>query len=452
MANNGNSNDDWHPHVFRMPDWVEPVLIVSILFTSMYLTRMKNYSLFNSKQSYTPIASSPASVSPRSSSDGDQPAHRSYRTGYPSKTRQVFGIWTVRTPNSSRFAGHFHSRILQKFPFLVEMFYWVLQFFFYRLTAYMAALYYGGDQLMWDIGQSHGIALLELEAYMFGKSGVTGTGRWAEWNIQQWFLTGARAGDWRGIFLTVLNRSYALIHIPGTVGFIAFYYYVSPTFSRFANARRTMTLCNLFAFTVFIFYPCMPPRLLPAEYGFIDTVNGEDANSVWQSGNFVNRLAAMPSMHFGYAFCIGCVFIYESAALSGIMEMHRRFVKKRNPSTTWLPVPGSDEENLNDITAPEVEQHSSSERSTPARIAFFVVGVWYPCWVLLTIVATANHYFLDAAVASLVVLMSYACNRFLLNFMVLEDLLLWAWRLEKPVPTTGMRRRRPLQANRADGY
>lgn len=209
-----------------------------------------------------------------------------------------------------------------------------------------------------------------------------------------------------------------------------------------------MTLCNLFAFTVFIFYPCMPPRLLPQEYGFIDTVNGEDATSVWMSGNFVNRLAAMPSMHFGYAFCIGCVFVYESAALSGAKQMYRRFGKTRNPSETWLPVPGADEENLSAASSDLLEQPSSeptSERPMGQRIAFFVLGVWYPSWVLLTIVATANHYFMDAMAASLVVLMSFVCNRFLMNFLPLEDLLLWAWRLEKPVPTTGMSRRRRLE-------
>lgn len=210
-----------------------------------------------------------------------------------------------------------------------------------------------------------------------------------------------------------------------------------------------MTLCNLFAFVVFIFYPCMPPRLLPPEYGFIDTVNGEDATSVWMSGNFVNRLAAMPSMHFGYAFCIGCVFIYESAAFSGAKEMYRRFGKTRNPSDTWLPVPGADEENLNAAGTSLLAQPEggrTSERSTASRIAFFVFGVWYPLWVLLTIVATANHYFMDAMVAVLVVMTSFACNRVLMNFLPLEDLLLWAWRLEKPVPTTGMRRRRPLES------
>lgn len=26
MSNNGVPDDDWHPHVFRMPDWVEPVV------------------------------------------------------------------------------------------------------------------------------------------------------------------------------------------------------------------------------------------------------------------------------------------------------------------------------------------------------------------------------------------------------------------------------------------
>lgn len=26
MASGAIPNDDWHPHVFRMPDWVEPVV------------------------------------------------------------------------------------------------------------------------------------------------------------------------------------------------------------------------------------------------------------------------------------------------------------------------------------------------------------------------------------------------------------------------------------------
>lgn len=43
----------------------------------------------------------------------------------------------------------------------------------------------------------------------------------------------------------------------------------------------------------------MPPRLLPEEYGFRDTVRHDNAESVWMKGEVVNSLAAMPSMHFG---------------------------------------------------------------------------------------------------------------------------------------------------------
>lgn len=182
----------------------------------MYLTRAKNFSILGGPKgaNYSPIAADSSPTSPwTASDDGTWPVYE-----YPPKTRRVFGIWTVRTPNSSRFARHIHSRILQKFPFLVEMFYWALQFFFYRFTAYMAAIYYGGNKQMWDVAQNHALDILEMQAHLFGRTSYAGTARWVEWNIQQWFLTGAKAGDWRGGFLTVLNRSYALIHIPGTVG------------------------------------------------------------------------------------------------------------------------------------------------------------------------------------------------------------------------------------------
>ena len=58
-------------------------------------------------------------------------------------------------------------------------------------------------------------------------------------------------------------------------------------------------MTNYIAFTTFAFYPTMPPRLLPEEYGFLDTVRHDNATSVWMKGEVVNSLAAMPSMHFG---------------------------------------------------------------------------------------------------------------------------------------------------------
>ena len=142
-------------------------------------------------------------------------------TDYPPKYRRIFGTWTVCTPNSSRFANHLHSRILIKFPFLVEMVYWAISFFFYRLTGVMAQILYGGTQGLWDIAQGHGIAILELETWFFGLNETICKDRWAEYRIQQWYLTGADGGDFRGLWLTILDRGYSLIHIPGTVGYVS---------------------------------------------------------------------------------------------------------------------------------------------------------------------------------------------------------------------------------------
>lgn len=164
-----------------------------------------------------------------------------------------------------------------------------------------------------------------------------------------------------------------------------------------------MTLTNFLAFTIFVFYPCMPPRLLPPEYGFLDSVGRNNAQSVWMTGKYVNSLAAMPSMHFGYSFCIGCTLLYHSGVLRQTLEPGE--VRK---SKFWT-------------------------------IFYALLGIAYPSWILITIIATANHYYLDSCVAVLVATTAFLCNRIFLVLLPLEDLLLWCLRLEKPMPTTGGR-------------
>lgn len=185
--------------------------------------------------------------------------------------------------------------------------------------------------------------------------------------------------------------------------FIAWYYYIAPSHVTFATVRRTMTLTNFMAFLTFILYPCMPPRLLPKEYGFLDTVRHDDAQSVWMSGKYVNSLAAMPSMHFGYAFSIGCTMIYHSGIFRKRLEKNE--VRK---SAGW-------------------------------KLFYLLVGIGYPTMILTTIVATANHYFLDACVATCYVFMAFVCNKAFYAFLPLEDWFLWAIRAEKPIPSTGER-------------
>jgi hypothetical protein len=147
----------------------------------------------------------------------------------------------------------------------------------------------------------------------------------------------------------------------------------------------------------------MPPRLLPSEYGFLDTVRHDNANSVFMSGKFVNQLAAMPSMHFGYAFCIGMTLIYHSGLFRRTLETGE--VRKNG---FW-------------------------------KLVYLLVGLGYPTFILVTIVATANHYFMDAMVAAGFVVVAFFCNQVFHVFVPLEDAFFYVVRAEKPVPTTGER-------------
>ena len=185
--------------------------------------------------------------------------------------------------------------------------------------------------------------------------------------------------------------------------FIVWYYYVAPSHAMFSTVRRTITLTNFMAFCTFIVFPTMPPRLLPKEYGFLDTVHMEDAESLWQAGRYVNALAAMPSMHFGYSFIIGCTLIYHSGIFRTRFERHE------------------------------------SRKTTFWKTFYVVLGVSYHSILLLTILATANHFWLDALMAFFYCCIAFACNKVFFVLLPLEDVFLWIIRAEKPISSTGER-------------
>ena len=161
-----------------------------------------------------------------------------------------------------------------------------------------------------------------------------------------------------------------------------------------------MTLGNFAAFITFCIYPCMPPRLLPKSYRFYDTVRQEHAESIWVSGKSVNQFAAMPSLHFTYAFFIGWTFIHHSGVL-------------------------------------QILRGRKSNKPLATQIFFVVLAIVYPCIVLLVIVATANHYWLDAVCAMLTVTACFGGNRVLLMLLPVEFGICWALKISKPTPTTG---------------
>jgi len=136
----------------------------------------------------------------------DDVQHPDASTERPSKKRTVCGL-VLYTPNTSGFANHFHSRVLQKYPFLIEMFYWIITYLFYRSTKIVAQALFSAEGI-WAVAQVNALRILEFEqvgpmSFLFP---------FKENEVQHWFMDGHQTG------LTFLNRAYALIHIPGTVG------------------------------------------------------------------------------------------------------------------------------------------------------------------------------------------------------------------------------------------
>lgn len=263
--------------------------------------------------------------------------------------------------------------------------------------------------------------------------------------IQQWFLQYPTLMHWT-------NRIYSFIHIPGTIlSLVALYYYTTitspqsstplplpnknpdiPTLTTptttiiptppaaspllYAARRRTMAVCNLLAFIIFTLWPCMPPRLLSdpsvpgpvgdksRAYGFIDTVHSTPGqSSVWTQNKFCNQYAAMPSLHFGYSLLIGCTL-----ASVPLAPQHSRSRTVCLSKSIRFRVPSA------------------------RRLACLLAGIAYPAIILVAIVATANHFLLDAVAGAGVCALAWMGNAVLLNLLPVEDWFLWVVRIHKP--------------------
>lgn len=179
----------------------------------MVMTRRRNISIFGKrKDAYhdslldngSPTDSSEDLLRYDPDSNGDQQDLVVSSKHLP-KRRKCLGC-VMYTPNTSRFANNPHSRILQKFPFLIEMFYWIITYLFYRMTKVLSQRIFSEE--IWDVAQLHGLQILDFEQF----SPLSFLFPMKEHSVQFWFMEGHQTA------LTILNRAYALIHIPGTVG------------------------------------------------------------------------------------------------------------------------------------------------------------------------------------------------------------------------------------------
>ncbi|MGW0610056.1 bifunctional glycosyltransferase 87/phosphatase PAP2 family protein [Streptomyces sp. NPDC002788] len=166
-------------------------------------------------------------------------------------------------------------------------------------------------------------------------------------DIEHWVNHTVVRIDWLRGFFDFYYESFHFI-VPLTV--LAVLYWRRPADYRWA--RSALGFATLLALVGFWLYPLAPPRLMPT-LGFIDTVHGVQDFSKPDYGTLTaltNQYAAMPSLHFGWSLWCGVV----------IAVLARRW---------WVRA----------------------------------LGLLHPLFTAAAIVATANHWVLDAAGGAAVV-------------------------------------------------
>jgi hypothetical protein len=174
-----------------------------------------------------------------------------------------------------------------------------------------------------------------------------------------------------------LARVYYSHIIVGVVFYV--YCYTFMKRDKWLNIRRTLAFENVIAFTIITLWRCTPPRLMPEEFGFVDVLHSNRGGSAWTQNKFQLTIAAMPSLHFGNSMFIAICLI----------------------------------------------------KFSPHWYLRFIAPLW-PMLMALTIVATANHFILDAVVGACVVLTAYRYNHVMLNLLPVERVLFGLLRLERP--------------------
>jgi hypothetical protein len=186
------------------------------------------------------------------------------------------------------------------------------------------------------------IVSLERSLHVFGEQAVQ---RWAE------SVSGLPA---------VLGIAYLALHFVGTAAVLVWVHrYRRP---QFALVRTTLVVTTGLALVGYVLFPAAPPRL--AGLGFADTVSSHTGLNLSSDalGSLYNPVAAVPSLHFGYALIVG---------LAITAFAHRRSIR--------------------------------------------IAGALYPVLMLVVIVATGNHFFFDAAAGGLVVVAGWLVARALVR-------------------------------------
>ncbi|MGW6152653.1 bifunctional glycosyltransferase 87/phosphatase PAP2 family protein [Streptomyces sp. NPDC055144] len=125
-------------------------------------------------------------------------------------------------------------------------------------------------------------------------------------DIEHWVNHAVAQVPWLKSFFNFYYESFHFI-VPLTV--LAILYVRRP--AQYRWARSALGFATVLALIGFWFYPLAPPRLMPS-LGFIDTLHGVQDFSKPDYGTLTaltNQYAAMPSLHFGWSLWCGLVIV-----------------------------------------------------------------------------------------------------------------------------------------------
>lgn len=110
---------------------MEPLVVVTLLFGGTWVNRNAEYRLFNQRKVYRRhSADSSSSFESGRSSPSSSVSLLASAHNEPLWQRRELSILgfkkEITSPSTRRFEDYFLSRLLKKFPFLVEAWYWAL--------------------------------------------------------------------------------------------------------------------------------------------------------------------------------------------------------------------------------------------------------------------------------------------------------------------------------------
>ena len=175
-----------------------------------------------------------------------------------------------------------------------------------RLRWWREVLYVAAFYAVYSLVRNRGVATDSVEAARENALDIIRIEQWLgtyhEETIQDWFLP----HRW---FIWFWNVFYGTAHFLVTAGGLVWLFRRFP--ERYARWRTTLACTTALALIGYAFYPLMPPRLMPPEFGFEDTLATVGGLWSFDSGTMKeisNQYAAMPSMHFGWA--AWCAFVF----------------------------------------------------------------------------------------------------------------------------------------------